>query len=180
MRALKRDGRGLVEDDTSLVIDHLFRSHGQWLRGALRRRFGASVSEVTEDLVQETYLRLSSGHVAVAIRHPRALLMRIAGNLALDHLRRRKVDHRALRRETLARARTAEPHQSAEPLAVLEMREAILGLPEIFRDAFVLSRFGGLTYEEIADHLGLSVKTVEWRMSKALALCAERLRGEEA
>jgi RNA polymerase sigma factor (sigma-70 family) len=168
------------EDDSPIeTIEHLYRSHSPWLRRALRRRFGAAVVEVAEDLVQETYLRLAPRKV-VAIHRPRALLMRIASNLALDHIRRRKVDARALERARLGAATAPSPHQKAEPLAALELSEAILALPEPLRDVFVLSRFGGLTYEEIADHFGLSVKTVEWRMSRALAHCAEALKGEKA
>lgn len=160
------------------TIDELYRSHGAWLEGALRRRFGRAVTEIAEDLVQETYLRLAPRAVAVAIERPRAFLMRIASNLALDHLRRRNLSERVLSRLALPQPPTA--HQSAEPLAALELQDVILSLPEPLRDVFVLSRFGSLTYEEIAHHVGLSVKTVEWRMSKALALCAERLKGEKA
>lgn len=179
MKPLKQDAADPVaEDRATATVDELYRSHGSWLEGALRRRFGRAVTEIAEDLVQETYLRLSLRAVSMAIERPRALLMRIASNLALDHLRRRSVGERALSR--LSVQRPSSPHGSAEPLAAVELNDVIFSLPEPLRDVFVLSRFGGLTYEEIADHVGLSVKTVEWRMSKALALCAERLRGEKA
>jgi RNA polymerase sigma factor (sigma-70 family) len=180
MKPLKQGAPGLAAEEPSPrpSIDQLYRTHGVWLRGALRRRFGGAIAEVAEDLVQETYLRLVPHKVAATVRSPRALLMRIASNLALDHLRRRALDARWLTR--LGGASVPSPHQSAEPLAAFELSEAILSLPTPLRDVFVLSRFSGLTYEEIADHFGLSVKTVEWRMSKALALCAERLRGEKA
>jgi len=168
------------DDPSSETIEHLYRNHGAWLRRALRRRFGAVVLEIAEDLVQETYLRLAPRSITVAIRQPRALLMRIASNLALDHFRRLAVDARVMEQAGFGRIPTPSPHQSAEPLAALELSQAILGLPEPLRDVFVLSRFGGLTYDEIAHHFGLSVKTVEWRMSRALALFAEALKGEKA
>jgi RNA polymerase sigma-70 factor (ECF subfamily) len=53
----------------------------------------------------------------------------------------------------------------------LLVKELILSIPEAYRDVFVLSRFQGLTYEEIATRCGLSVKSVEWRLGKAIAHC---------
>lgn len=64
------------------------------------------------------------------------------------------------------------PAQTDEVLA----KQLVLGLPVPLRDVFVLSRFGGLTNTQIGEQLGISPKTVEWRMTKALAHCAAQLR----
>jgi RNA polymerase sigma-70 factor (ECF subfamily) len=55
------------------------------------------------------------------------------------------------------------------------LKQIVLSMPPLYRDIFVLSRFGGMSYPEIAAARGLSVKTVEWRMSKALEHCVARL-----
>lgn len=150
----------------------LYRRYAAWLTRVLRRRFGAAA----DDLVQETYLRVIPCEAAGEIRHPRAFLMRIAVNLAHDDRRR------AHRREGENSTALDELHDDALPappggqFEAVVLKEIILGLPELYRDVFVLSRFAGLSYEQIAERLGISVKTVEWRMSKALAHCAERLR----
>ena len=65
-----------------------------------------------------------------------------------------------------------EPSQLTQVLA----RELLLGLPAPLRDVFVLSRIVGLTNVQIAERLGISPKTVEGRMTKALAHCAAQLR----
>ena len=48
------------------------------------------------------------------------------------------------------------------------IKQALLTLPEKCRDIFVLSKYEGLTYEEISVYLGLSQKTVENQMGIAL------------
>jgi RNA polymerase sigma-70 factor (ECF subfamily) len=148
-------------------LGELYRLHAGWLKARLRRLVGAEA----DDLVQETYLRIARYQRAGDIPHPRALLLRIAVNLDLDARRR------ARRREAATAAACPDEGQDAprQAQAVL-LKQVILSLPEPLREVFVLSRFGGLTYEQIGERLGLSVKTVEWRMSKALAHCAAQLQ----
>jgi len=59
----------------------------------------------------------------------------------------------------------------------LEQRifDALQALPEKCREIFTMNRFDGLKYAEIAEKLGISVKTVETQMSKALKILREKL-----
>ena len=56
-----------------------------------------------------------------------------------------------------------------------KIQQAIDQLPQKCRDIFVLSRYGGLTYAEIAEELDLSIKTVENQMTIALRKLKEAL-----
>ena len=56
-----------------------------------------------------------------------------------------------------------------------KIKEAIDSLPEKCREVFELNRFEGLKYGEIAEKLGISIKTVENQMSKALKILREQL-----
>ncbi len=147
----------------------LFRNHGPWLLRSLRRRFGR---EVADDLLQETYLRILRQALPVEVQRPRAFLLQIARNLFISGYRRDRL-----------RAAYEEPQacvQSNSALAcqleTMVLQEIILGMPVKLRDVFVLSRFGGLSHQEIAIQLGITRKTVEWRMTRALAHCAAQLR----
>jgi RNA polymerase sigma-70 factor (ECF subfamily) len=128
----------------------------------LRRRFGA---DQAEDLAQEAYARAAAFRGEV--RNPRGFLARVAVNAARDLARRRAV-----------RPATVELWHQAPGVAApasqdtaVQLKQVILALPPRLREVFLLSRFGGLTYPQIAEHCGISVKTVEARMTKALALC---------
>jgi RNA polymerase sigma-70 factor (ECF subfamily) len=56
------------------------------------------------------------------------------------------------------------------------IKSALQRLPEKCREVFELSRFENRKYSEIADHLNISVKTVETQMSKALQILKEELK----
>ena len=50
----------------------------------------------------------------------------------------------------------------------LRIQEAVAALPKSYREAFVMHRFKDMTYKEIADLLGVSPKTVDYRIQQAL------------
>ena len=155
-------------------VDDLFRRHAGWLRRFLSRRLRAQPADI-DDLVQDTYLR-AARQPATVIVHPRAFLSQTATNLFRDTKRRDAV--RARHRDaTRLQPRDDDPAPGlAEQEAALELERLILAMPALYRDVFALSRFRHMTNAEIAAQLGISVKTVEWRMSKALAFCVHRLR----
>ena len=95
---------------------------------------------------------------------------------------RREKSRRAYRSEVLARlgneaGRSPENVFDRVEAGELEQRfqRALDDLPRQCRAIFQLSRFSGLKYREIADQLGISVKTVEAQMSKALKLLRSKL-----
>ena len=71
-------------------------------------------------------------------------------------------------------------HSREEEMIISELeqkiREAIDHLPMERRKVFILSRYEGLTYGQIAEKLDISVKTVENQMGKALKMLREELR----
>jgi RNA polymerase sigma-70 factor (ECF subfamily) len=152
------------------AVELIHQQYGLWLKGRLVRRYG---SEDAEDLIQETWLRLLPYQASTDIRHPKALLLRIAANLAADRFgRRAKRGRLAAEIGKLDGWGVELPAQTDALLA----RQLVLSLPQPLRDVFVLSRVGGLSNNQIAEQLGISPKTVEWRMTKALAHCAAQLR----
>lgn len=151
------------------ATEALFRRYRTWLTAKLGYRYGR---ENAEDLVQETFLRMTRAGAGPTARHPRALMMQIARNVAIDRFRRSK-------RETDAATFAADVEVFSEApsqqQAVL-IKQIVLALPPKLRDVFVLSQLEGLTHQEIARLRGISVKTVEWRMRKAFARCAAAMQ----
>jgi RNA polymerase sigma factor (sigma-70 family) len=149
-------------------LDAAYRTHGGWLVAFLARRFGR---EVAEDLAQETFLRLA--RAPLDWRSPKAVLARTALNAAQDHVRREGAQRRP---RLVSDGGAAEGVCLPDQLESVLHREVVSALPRNLRDVYCLSRFGGMTYEEIAAHRGISVKAVEKRMTKALKLCLARFR----
>lgn len=153
-------------------LSALYRQLIPWFRLLLRRRHGR---EVAEELAQEGFARAVPLFKARGVRHPKALLSTIASNLYRDAQRQagtRGGPAAALDELPEALAPWVAPDQES---AVL-LKQVVLGLPLIYRDTFILNRVVGLTYAEIAQRQDITVKAVEYRMSRALALCQEALR----
>lgn len=149
-------------------LDLFYDEHAGWFKERIERRYGR---EDAEDIVQDTWLRMTSTKSLGEVRHPKAFLLQIAMNLVSNRRRRREL---ALRAEAAAAA--SQDRVDANQTDHVMLAQIVLGLPESVRDVFLLSRIDGLTNAQIADRLGISPKTVEGRMTRALAHCAAQLR----
>lgn len=157
------------------AFDAVFRTHYAPLvgmaEGMLRSR------AVAEEIVQDVMLALWRRRDSVPVEESlKAYLFRATRNRALNHLRHARVERLG---EPYAVGRT-ENAPTAPALLVEEeidvaVREAVGQLPERCREVFELSRVHGLRYAEIASALGISVKTVEAQMGKALRIMRDRL-----
>ncbi|MBD3220749.1 sigma-70 family RNA polymerase sigma factor, partial [bacterium] len=135
-----------------------------------------------QDLAQDTFLKV---YDQAARYRPdgrfRSWMLRIAGNRARSALRRRKV----LRWVTFDAARHDRPARGDDPGRALEreetatrVREAVAALPERQRQAVVLKRFQGLSYQEIADAMQTTVPAVESLLQRAAATLRRDLERE--
>jgi RNA polymerase sigma-70 factor (ECF subfamily) len=159
----------VASTDQDAMLTMLYRTETPRLIRLLARRT-RSVDEA-EDLVQDAFVRFTkSSRTGPALDRPIAYLRRIAANLLKDRSKissRRSVSLHVVADEALL----AGPDQQAllEARDMLQTLEAAMKrLRPRTREIFVAHRVEGLTYAEIAERTGLTVKGVEKQMSKAL------------
>jgi len=164
-----------VRDGDEHAFDTIFREHyASLVRCAdamLHRR------DVAEEIVQDVLLALWQRRDSLVVEDSlRAYLFRATRNRSLNHIR-----HLAIERRAEPELSATEPGGAPGAENVLgdemetALRRAIGALPPRCREVFELSRVSGLRYAEIAVTLGISVKTVEAQMGKALRVLREEL-----
>jgi len=160
----------------NMAVAGLYQAYSRELHVYARRRAGR---QEAEDIVQDAYLHLLQRGTAATLEHPRSYLYRIAGNLAVDFARKAKVRLRHLQEETqFFCTAEAPPNPEAAAGSALELQQlqaALSELPQICREVFWLNRLEGLSHSEIAQRLGVSVRTIDRQMARAAAHLRETL-----
>lgn len=122
-----------------------------------------------EDILQDVFLKLWENHDLLEVEHIKTYLFHTTRNKVLNHLRDEENRHQLLERwldQQLLERKGRECFDLEQFSAMVN--RAIDQLPPKCREIFILSRYEQQTYKEIADKLGLSVKTVEAQMGIAL------------
>lgn len=130
-----------------------------------------------EDVVQEAWLRFS-GRRGEELQQPVGYLYRIVRNLALDLARRlgceQPHDDPGILDQLVDES--ASPESRASDQAALQaIATALAELPERTQAAFRMHRLGGLSLQQIAHTLGISVGLAHQLVHQALRHCAQRL-----
>lgn len=159
--------------------DRLLRFFLEDRKALLRyaRRLVGSHSD-SEDVVQEAFLRTYER--AESVSEPRAFAFTAARNFAADrrrHARVAKTDCLGDLADShvVAGGKTVEDQVLADEESAL-LREAIEQLSPQCRAAFKLRVFHACSYKEIAQQLGISAKTVENHIARAVRETHEYLR----
>lgn len=167
---LRRWSRG-----DSGALDQIVPELYQQLRAAARKRLAnerAGHSLQPTDLVHEAFLRLDGyGRIDWQDRaHFLAVAARVMRRVLIDRARRRNAEKRGGPADAVTLTERGAPRESVE-VEVLALHQCLERLAEQDpRQAEIveLRYFGGLTHEEIAGVLGVSVPTVkrEWRVAR--------------
>ncbi|HEU5168489.1 MAG TPA: RNA polymerase sigma-70 factor [Chitinophagaceae bacterium] len=131
-----------------------------------------------EEMVQQVFFKLWERNENLSLTGSvSAYLYRAVHNECLNYLKHQKV--RSNHQLHVAYSMKNEVEHPAKKVMAGELEKkihtALNELPEQCRTIFQMSRFDELKYREIADKLGISIKTVENQMGKALKLLREKL-----
>jgi len=156
--------------DSEQEFERLFKEH---FKSLYAYAFTILKNEaIAEEIVQNVFFKVWEKKVPDTIQTSlKAYLYKAVYHESLNYLKHQKI--KAQYQLHVMHQSKNQMDQSASRKMMLKeleekLRDAMNALPQQCRTIFQMSRFDGLKYQEIADQLGISVKTVENQMGKAL------------
>jgi len=141
---------------------------------------------VAEDITSEALIKLWELSKAEEIENPLRLLYVILKNKSLDYLKHEKIKNKAFESISIYAQRELEIRistlEASNPDKIFAsdiqniLRSTISNLPEQTRMIFEMSRFRNMSKKEIAEHFDITVKGVDYHISKSLSFLKENLK----
>ncbi|GLQ88068.1 RNA polymerase sigma factor [Dyella flagellata] len=152
-------------------IEKLFREHNRALIAFLQCRLN-SFSDAQE-VAQEAYLRMLTMDNREEVDSLRGYLFKVAGNLAIDRLRKRKVrsDFAVVQSQDEPVDEHRPDHHAMAVEQVAGVRQALRELPAKTSQAFVMHVIEGRDFSHVAQTMKLSERMVRYHVANALAHC---------
>lgn len=134
---------------------------------------------ISEEIVQDVFLRLWENRSSLEIHTSlKSYLLKNVQNRSIDSLRHTGITNQYVSmvlNNVIVSQNDTENYVFFSELQA-NYNNALKKIPVQYADVFRMSRMEGLKYQEIADELGVSVRTVEVRLSKALGMLREELK----
>ncbi|GGC24457.1 DNA-directed RNA polymerase sigma-70 factor [Parapedobacter defluvii] len=164
----------LVHTDQEAVFEAAFKSNFKALHAYSYTMLQDEA--VAEEIVQTVFMKLWESRERMAIHTSlRAYLYKSVYHESLNYLKHKKVQRKYMEEAIVAYKQQQTEETEADKELQRQLQQALRQLPEKCRTVFQLSRFEELKYQEIAERLGISLKTVEAHMGKALKLLRVQL-----
>lgn len=157
-----------LRDDQKKAFDYFFERYYQGLCVYSVKIIGSE--SASKDIVQDFFVRLWEKRKDIEIgTNVKSYFIRSIHNSCMDYISHQNVKASHAQYQI----HSANDDDLMEyPLLDFELKQiidrAIESLPGKVRETFILNRFEALSYQQIADQENISVKTVEYRMGKAL------------
>ena len=154
---------------------HLFDRHFEGIRNYIYYRTGDM--DLAEDLVQDVFLKLWERRDSVKRETIKSYLYTIAHNMIINQAKRQQLMYNFINSSKVMPAEHETPDFLMEKNEFHDyLNQVLASIPEPDRVVFLMNRIEQLKYLEIAERLGLSVKAVEKRMSKALDIIRRMIK----
>ncbi|MBB5393229.1 MULTISPECIES: RNA polymerase factor sigma-70 [unclassified Herbaspirillum] len=147
------------------------------LRDAAARILGCR--QRAEDVVQDAWFKIAELPEDFSVRHPKAFLLQVVRNLAIDRQRRMAIESFMFAEEeegmdVICHQATPEG-TSISRQALVSVARALSTLPERTLRAFELHRLDGYTQREVAERLGVSTTLVNFMIRDAMQCCRKQV-----
>lgn len=159
------------------LVEELCRAHEPQLIHYLTRMLGRV--DLAREVIQDTYEKIHKQYRPDEVMYPRAMLYKIATNFALMRLRRARLESTII---TGPYGMEKVPDEAAPPdkrVIADEINERLVQtikeLRPNLRIVLVMAHVQGIARKDIAEQLGISLKRVDKRMTKALRTLRERM-----
>jgi RNA polymerase sigma-70 factor (ECF subfamily) len=170
---LKQTVKSLVQamiiPATETAFEEVFTEYykGMYSYACIMLKNEADAEEITQNIFVKLWEKRNVLEIEISLK---AYLYRMVHNDCLNWLKHKAVVHAFQKEKVYSMKNKSDNTEDRMAVAQLNERlsQALRELPEQCRTIFQLSRFEDLKYREIAGHLGISEKTVENQMGKAL------------
>lgn len=167
-----------MPSESSQFLEIVFKQHYAPLRRFIRR-LGVK-DEQCDDIAQEVYFRLVRQNAPEKLQQsPRPYLFTIATNIVRDDIRKRQ---RNMNSQHIVIEEHMVPDEAPTPEQRLEierkasaLKNSILELPQPKRNILILNRFHSRSCPQIADEMGLPLRSVQRYLNEALNYCRNHL-----
>jgi len=167
----------LIKEGSEKAFEWVFKAHFKSLHSYAYTFL--KDDELAEEVVQNVFFRVWEKREALKTDGSlKAYLYRAVHNESLNYLKHQQVKAN-FQVYYAGQLEHQQEDNSSKKLMIGELekhiQQAMSELPQQCRSIFQLSRFEQMKYQQIADHMGLSVKTIENQMGKALKLMRTKL-----
>ncbi len=175
------------DSELNILVEQMVSGDRESFNKIFRRFYAPSVrfcyrfvadEDVAAEIVQDLFVKLWMGREKLNINSSfESYLLRAVRNGAISYINKERSHAETNLKVYSEQTEIVDPSEELQSKNLEQSYQAVLAtMPEKRREVFLASRFDGLKYAEIADKLGISVKTVEAHMSAAIKQLREGLK----